>query len=79
MLLMAGPDHQQAGYPTYILCHKQQSSHTSRNRWMTSTCSHWVTSPVPMPWRVPQSLHGDPASPSQVQPFPPQALHCCTS
>lgn len=32
VLLMAGPDYQQARYPTCILCHKQQSSHTPRNR-----------------------------------------------
>lgn len=29
VLLLAGPDHQQAHYPTCILCYKQRSSHSS--------------------------------------------------
>lgn len=77
VLLVAGPDHQQARYPTRILRHKQQASHKAPSYLSPwgQVCFWQVASPVPTPWWVPQPSHGDPASPSQGQPFPPQALH----
>lgn len=39
VLLLAGPDHQQAHYPTCILCYKQRSSHTGLSSMGTLSMS----------------------------------------
>lgn len=66
---MAGADDQQAHDPIHILCHKQRCSHIDLS-YMSPEDRFAVESPVPIPWRVSESSHGDPASPSQGQPFP---------
>lgn len=74
VLLVAGPDHQQAHYPTCILCHSQQSSHTA-----PSYLSPGVRA-APGRWHHQCLCHGMshsphmgtlPAHPPQGQPFPP--------
>lgn len=57
VLLVSGPDHQQTHYPTHILCHKQESSHTTLSYLFPRDRS------APGGWRHQYSYHGESLSP----------------